>query len=72
MKYRALYIDSSNHTEVIKVCNTKEEAIEACVEYKMGYFSCDTKQERRIGLRERGWSAIGYSSNLLEIEEVNT
>ena len=52
MKYRALYIDSSNHTEVIKVC--------------------DTKQERRIGLRERGWSAIGYSSNLLEIEEVTT
>ena len=60
MRYRALYIDSSNHTEVIKVCDTKEEAIEACVEYKMGYFSCDTKQERRIGLRERGRSFGDY------------
>lgn len=70
MKYRAIFTHSDGFEEVIKVCDTKNEAIEVCVEHRIGYYSCDTKEERRIGLQERGWTIVGYSSNTLSVEEV--
>jgi len=73
MKYRALFeAYGSTSTEVIKVCETREEAIEVCVNYKYGHYSCDEKSERREGLSTRGWCIIGYSGNQLSIEEVES
>lgn len=70
MKYKAIYKPLGGSSEVIKICESKESAIECCVEYKHGYFSADTKEERRIGLENRGWAIIGYSGNEVSIEEV--
>ena len=53
MKYKALYTPLNGSVEVIKVCNSKEEAINECVDYKYGCFSCDERTERRKGLMER-------------------
>lgn len=71
MKYKALYTPLNGSIEVIKVCNSKEEAINECVDYKYGCFSCDEKTERRKGLMERGWAIIGYSGNEVSIEAVS-
>ena len=70
MKYKAIYTPLGYSSEVIKVCSSKEEAIEVCVDYKYGCFSCDEKAERRAGLETRGWAIIGYSGNEVSIEEV--
>ena len=70
MKYKAIYTPYNDSQTVIKVCSSREEAIEACVNYKYGHFSSDEKHERREGLETRGWAIIGYSGNELSIEEV--
>lgn len=73
MKYKAIFKSyNSSSVEVIKVCDTREEAIEECVNYKHGYFNCDKKEERREGLKLRDWCIIGYSGNELSIEEVES
>ena len=72
MKYRAVFTSVQGDEETIKVCNTKEEAINECANFKYGNYSCDTKEERKTGLRERGWAIIGYSGNSVSIEEVLT
>ena len=70
MKYRAVFTSVYDEVETIKVCDSKEEAIEECVNYKYGHYSCDDKLERRAGLCDRGWAIIGYSGNTVSVEEV--
>lgn len=73
MKYKAIFKPyNSSSIKVIKVCDTREEAIEECVNYRYNYYNCDQKQERREGLSLRGWCIIGYSGNELAIEEVES
>lgn len=68
-KWKAIY-DSQDYGEtIIEVCDSRDAAIEACVNYKFGGWSCDKQSERRSGLEQRGWAVIGYSSNTLRIEE---
>ena len=71
MKYKALYTPLGGSVEVIRICSSKEEAIDVCVDHKYGCFSCDTKSERREGLETRGWAIIGYSGNEVSIEAVD-
>lgn len=70
MKYKSLFKNRSGEATVIGVYDTMKQAIEACVDYRHGYYSLDTKEERRNGLEQRGWCIIGYSSDELSVEEV--
>lgn len=67
--YKAIFKEGNSRTIEIGKFDDKESAIDACVKYKMGHFSCDTPQERRIGLTERGWAIIGYTNYEVSIEE---
>lgn len=70
MQYRVLFKENGYPEKVVGTYKTRGEAIDAGVDYNHGYYSCDKKEERKIGLELRGWCIIGYTSCEISIEEI--
>lgn len=70
MKYRVLFKENGYQDNVIGIYDTRKEAIDKGATYRLGRYSCDKEDERRIGLELRGWCIVGYTSIELSIEEV--
>ena len=69
MKYKALFKKRDGNVVVIKVCDNREDAINACLDYNDNY-CLDSRQERYESLKIRDFYVCGCGPDELSIEEV--
>lgn len=68
-KYKGIFRREGCNDTLICENDNKNVVINACVEFRYGSYSCDTKKDRREGLTKRNFAIIGYTSDELIIEE---
>ena len=68
-KFKAIFKRSDGTLRTIKVTNTRDEAVDACVNYNDDY-CLDSKKDRIDALEYRDFYVIGCGPTSLIIEEI--
>ena len=68
-KVKAIFKRNDGKEEVIKVCKTRDEAIDACINYTSNY-CLDTKEDRINALKVRDFYVLGCGPEQFILEQV--